>query len=417
MYQRFHDLVSTHRFLLVVVLALIVAAVLYPRVQPTRRGAEVTEILLWTPVEAGDAVRVAIEEFERRHPEYDVMLGTSSVRDATADPTRFLLGVAGGSPPDLIHFDRFAVVEWASRGTFADLTPFIEADRDRPDGINPDHFYRPPWEEGSYDGKVYAVPITVDARAMYYSRDALIRAGFVYRQDDAKVIAGKAKAGDAKPPNTWEQLCRKLIHADGQVNAEGVVTLESWSQLATVNDKRDIDRPINVSADGVRIGDVIALVRDDDVFRGRIAELLSPDSVRIDLQREQPANLKHIPARFTDGPCQIKIYDQDSYAVRLTYYHPGTGQLRSAGFIPLFANSALFMFTCLNGAELISPDGTACTMDNRNGIEALQFMTDCYDALGGTWGGHAWTKSGRDYSHGWAMTNDECTNVEGMSNA
>jgi multiple sugar transport system permease protein len=383
MLQRIHDLVSTHRFVLVVVSALIVAALLYPRVELVKRGEDVTEILLWTPVEASDAVRVAIEEFERRHPEYDVVLGTSSVRDATADPTRFLLGVAGGSPPDLIHFDRFAVVEWASRGTFADLSPFIEADRDRPDGINPDNFYRPPWEEGTYAGKVYAIPITVDARALYYSRDALIRAGFVYRQDDLEVIAGVAKASDAKPPTTWEQLCRKLIHADGHVTADGVVTLESWSTLATVNDHRDIRSSINVSAENVRPGDVVALVRGDEVFRGRIAQVLSPDSLRIDLKREQPATLKHIPARFTDGPCQIKIFDQDSYAVRLTYYHAGTGQLRSTGFIPLFANSALYMFTCLNEAQLMSPAGTTCTMDNRAGIEALQFMTDCYDVLGG----------------------------------
>ena len=49
---------------------LIVAASLYPRVELVPRDEGVTEILLWTPVEASDAVRVAIEEFERRHPEY-----------------------------------------------------------------------------------------------------------------------------------------------------------------------------------------------------------------------------------------------------------------------------------------------------------------------------------------------------------
>jgi len=79
----------------------------------------------------------------------------------------------------------------------------------------------------------------------------------------------------------------------------------------------------------------------------------------------------------------VKVFDQDSYATRLTYYDPQTGQLRSAGFIPLFANSWFYMFTCMNDAQLISEDGTRCTMDNRRAVEALQFMTDCYDALGG----------------------------------
>jgi multiple sugar transport system permease protein/multiple sugar transport system substrate-binding protein len=383
MYRHIHHFVTAHRFLIVVVSALMVAFVLYPRVNREQKRSGITEILLWTPIEAGDAVRVAVEEFERRNPQYDVLLGTASVRDATADPTRFLLGVAGGAPPDLIHFDRFAVVEWASRGAFADLTPFIEADRDRPDGIRPENFYRPPWQEGSYGGKVYAVPITVDTRALYYSRDALIRAGFVYRKGDPRVVSGDVKAGDARPPKTWEQLCNKLIHADGRVTAEGVVRLDSWTRLATVNEDRPPGSPIDLSANGVRPGDVIVLVSGDEVFRGRIGEVLTADSVRIDLDREQPPGLNAIPGNFTEGVCQVKVFDQDSYAVKLTYYNPQTGQLRTAGFIPLFANSWLFMFTCLNGAELVSADGTTCTMDSPAGIEALQFMTDAYDALGG----------------------------------
>lgn len=383
MHRSIRDIISTHKVLIVVTLALIVAFVLYPRVERIGPRSGVTDILLWTPVEAGDAVRVAVEEFERRNPQYNVLLGTASVRDATADPTRFLLSVAGESPPDLINFDRFAVVEWASRGTFADLAPFIEADRNRPDGIKSEHFYKPPWEEGSYGGKVYAVPITVDTRALYYSRDALIRAGYVYGKDDPSVVSGEAKVGDARPPETWEQLCRKLIHAEGSVRSDGVVKLKSWSHLAYVNDDRPGGGAAEVSTDGVRPGDVIALIRGDEVFRGRIAEVLSSDSLQIDLVLEQPSGLDSVPDRFVEGNCQVKIFDQDSYAVRLTYYNPETGLLRSAGFIPLFANSGLYMFTCLNDAELISADGLRCTMDNRRGVEALQFMTDCYDVLGG----------------------------------
>ncbi len=383
MYRRTLEFIDTHKVLLVVALALVVAFLLYPRVERVGPRDDVTDILLWTPVEAGDAVRVAVEEFERRNPQYNVMLGTASVRDAVSDPTRFLLGVAGGSPPDLIHFDRFAVVEWASRGTFTDLTPYIEADRDRPDGIKPENYYSPPWEEGSYKGKVYAIPISVDTRALYYRRDALVRAGYIYAADDPQVLAGNAKPGDAKPPRTWEQLCHKLIHADGDVTPDGIVQLKAWSDLATVNDDRASDAPIDIAAGGVRIGDVVALVQDDEVFRGRIAEILSPTSFRIDLQREQPPDLKAISDRFVSNRCQVKVFDQDSYAVRLTYYDPDTGLLRTAGFIPLFANSGLYMFTVLNDAKLISDDGMRCVMDNKRGIEAVQYMTDCYDALGG----------------------------------
>src|SRR2546430_12260046 len=40
------------------------------------------------------------------HPIYRIVIGQNASRDQTADPTRFLVSVAGGVPPDLIRFDR-----------------------------------------------------------------------------------------------------------------------------------------------------------------------------------------------------------------------------------------------------------------------------------------------------------------------
>ena len=95
-------------------------------------------------------MKPVLEEFERHNPQYRVRLGTATVRQDIGDPTRFLLGVAGGMPPDLIFFDRFAIVEWASRGAFTDLTPYIERDRDKPDGIRKENFYPIAWDEPIY---------------------------------------------------------------------------------------------------------------------------------------------------------------------------------------------------------------------------------------------------------------------------
>src|SRR5258708_29160387 len=53
------------------------------------------------------------------HPIYRIVTGQNASRDQTADPTRFLVSVAGGMPPDLIRFDRYAISEWAARGAFA----------------------------------------------------------------------------------------------------------------------------------------------------------------------------------------------------------------------------------------------------------------------------------------------------------
>jgi len=138
----------------------------------------------------------AVREFESLNPRYRVVSGQSASRGQTEDPTRFLVSVAGGMPPDVILFDRYAVTEWASRGAFTPLDEFVAKDRasGRADAIIPEEFYDSCWNEVVYrdplTGKsgVYGIPEKVDNRALFYNKDLLKRAGY-----------------DA-PPKTWEEL-------------------------------------------------------------------------------------------------------------------------------------------------------------------------------------------------------------------
>ncbi|MEI6084560.1 MAG: hypothetical protein WCS70_09695, partial [Verrucomicrobiota bacterium] len=96
-----------------------------------------------------DVVRAFEEDCRLAHlkdpskPLYRVVSGQNASRGQTEDPTRFLLGVAGGMPPDVIYFDRFAVSEWAARGTFEPLNQFLEKD----DSIRAADFYKSCWDE------------------------------------------------------------------------------------------------------------------------------------------------------------------------------------------------------------------------------------------------------------------------------
>lgn len=155
-----------------------------------------------------DAVRAFEAESRAAHgknpakPIYHVVSGQNASRNQSEDPTRFVVSVAGGLPPDVIRFDRYAVTEWAARKAFEPLDGFLQKDAEAhdPDAIRAENYYRSCWDEVVYQnpdtGKsgIYAIPESADDRALFYNTDLLKRAGFV----DEK--------GDARPPKTWEEL-------------------------------------------------------------------------------------------------------------------------------------------------------------------------------------------------------------------
>ncbi|HEY1770754.1 MAG TPA: extracellular solute-binding protein [Chthoniobacterales bacterium] len=163
----------------------------------------------------------ALHAKDPRHPIYRVINEQSASRDQTADPTRFLVSVAGGEPPDLILFDRYAVSEWAARGAFTNLDPFLARERltNSPDAIRAENFYRACWEEVTYRDPAtgasgtYGVPERVDDRALFYNKDLLKRGGFV----DAN--------GEARPPRTWDELAQMAVQlterSDGAITRLG----------------------------------------------------------------------------------------------------------------------------------------------------------------------------------------------------
>ncbi len=226
-----------------------------------------------------------IQYFERTHdgsdggPIYKVIMGQSATFNKTDDPQRLLTAVAGGDPPDVVWFDRFAVGEWAARSAFMSLQSFYERDlKERPDDpmtLKQEQFFEPCWAEANYHGELFAVPSDTDNRLMYYNIDILekhaaelIAVGCVDPKDPTKV----------GPPRTWDQLkaCVKILTEFG------------------------------------------------------------PD-----------------------------------------------GKLEKVGFIPNFGNSWFYIYSWLNGGSFLSDDGKTCTLDSKENVEALAYMTELYDLMGG----------------------------------
>ncbi|MCK5862183.1 MAG: extracellular solute-binding protein, partial [Candidatus Hydrogenedentes bacterium] len=208
-----------------------------------------------------------------------VTVGQSAMLDRTGDPQRLVCSIAGGDPPDVVWFDRFAVSEWAARNAFMSLQGFIDSDlRDRaddPDTLHPDMFFEPCWQETIYDGEVFGIAADTDNRALYYNRDLL------QRYEVELLAAGCTDPDDPSkvgPPRTWEQL-------------------KEASRIMT---------------------------------------------------------------KFDDD-----------------------GRLRQVGFIPNYGNSWLYIYGWLNGGKFMSDDGRTCTLTDTRIVEALSYVTELYDIIGG----------------------------------
>jgi ABC-type sugar transport system permease subunit/ABC-type glycerol-3-phosphate transport system substrate-binding protein len=71
-----------------------------------------------------------------------------------------------------------------------------------------------------------------------------------------------------------------------------------------------------------------------------------------------------------------------AYAVALTEYKPD-GSYKRVGFLPLFGNSWLYLYSWQMNGEFMSEDGTRSTLHNQRTRAALDYMVDIYDTLGG----------------------------------
>ena len=154
------------------------------------RPAKPTELVIWG-VWNREGWRKCFDEFERQHPDIRLVTSASGGR---MDEQKLMCGIAGGAPPDCINKDRFSIGGWAARGAFLALDDHIARDRDKPDAVRPEDFYKACWDEVLYQGHVYAIPINTDDRALYYNEDLLRQASYVDAQ------------GNVVPPRTWEEL-------------------------------------------------------------------------------------------------------------------------------------------------------------------------------------------------------------------
>ena len=118
--------------------------------------------------------------------------------------TSFLTAATSGGAPDIMIWDRWRTSLYAPRGVFLPINDYMAAD-----GITSDQFFTEAIRELSWDDNVYGLPLTVDARALFYNVDMLEAAG-------------------VEPPTTWEELKEAAI-ALTQRDENGVLQVSGWA--------------------------------------------------------------------------------------------------------------------------------------------------------------------------------------------
>ena len=356
-----------------------------------------TEITIWFGEVTRGRHQDVIDAFQRKYPQYRVVLGASAARvglEGEGNPQRLMCGIAGGVPPEVVEYDRFAICQWAARGAFKDMAPLLEKDRreleaaearleqfrraeaeqSSPDSLRVveaqasivakmkqhivlrEDFFENPWQECQYrnpktrDVGQYGIPNTMDDRVLYFNSDMFARAGLV------------DETGEPKPPDTWEDVLTKRVDLfDASIDGQ---TIRS--------DGADF------IARGVRPGDTLAHIsQSGQVTRCLVDEVRGAHALIVrSAYAERPLAL---PAR--DGQ-HVKIFSKESACLKLSRWDE-RGNLRIVGFEPQHGNAWLYLYGWANGGRFLNEDGRTCLLDAEPIREALQWTTDVYDALGG----------------------------------
>jgi multiple sugar transport system substrate-binding protein len=115
---------------------------------------------------------------------------------------------ASGNPPDVVRYVISSIAQRASLHQYQPLDGFIKKWDDRND------FYDSIFDIGSYKGKTYGIPVSIEAQFLMYRKDHFTEVGL----------------NPEKPPKTWDEL---LKYAEKLTKREGNTVVRAGFALPT----------------------------------------------------------------------------------------------------------------------------------------------------------------------------------------
>jgi len=296
------------------------------------------ELIVWNAF-LRPGIIAALRQFEEEHPGWKVVT-SSGVGAGGMDPQKLMCGIAGGSPLDMLSQDRFSVGEWAVRDAFLPLDDLIQESLEH---------------EASAHGVRDALAAGDPAQARQ-SLVPLISALEELGPSKQLSVAGAIRDGmdEGRSPGELGALADELVALCRGVHPDEFYTA-CWEEASFgEGDERRVYAVPNSTDDRM-------LFYNEDLL-----ERAGPPCVDENGKAKPPATWEELKA----------------YAVKLTE-RDENGSITRLGFAPNYGNSWLYIYGWLNGGAFMSPDGKTCTLNHPNVVEALQYMVDVYDALGG----------------------------------
>lgn len=171
-----------------------------------RGRAGVERIEFWGLGREGEVVAEMIPDFEKRHPDIDVVVQQIPW---TAAHEKLLTAHVGNASPDVAQMGNTWIPEFAAMNALDDLNPFVAQSKT----IDARDYFPGIWATNVVGGALYGVPWYVDTRVLFYRSDILAAVGYPngprtwaeFAEASRRILAEKrCRFAILMPTNEWE---------------------------------------------------------------------------------------------------------------------------------------------------------------------------------------------------------------------
>lgn len=175
---------------------LLLLALALAGVAGAQQKREVVFLYNWygTEGEVEDLFQELVAEFEREHPDIKVEMIRGGTVANVGNIDRLMSLIAAGTPPDIVHFERSIVIEFAAKGYLRPLDDWV--------GNIEGEFVPGAVQEVVFKGKTYGIPSGTDIRGLFWNKDDLAEAGYDVNRGPATI-------------EELDAMAQRLTRADG----------------------------------------------------------------------------------------------------------------------------------------------------------------------------------------------------------